>query len=382
MRDVDLFQQALGLQAPWRVTDCTFEQRRLELRIDFQKGARFACPECAKDGCPVHDSETKTWRHLDFFEHEAYLTARVPRVVCAEHGVHLVALPWARAQSGFTLLFEALVMALAKQMPIAALAHLVEEHDTRIWRIVHHYVDEARARQDLSGVRRLGVDETSFRRGQDYVTVFADIDRAAAIYVTPGRDAGTYEQFVDDLCRHGGEPGQIAEVCQDLSEAFLSGALEHLPDAEITFDRYHVKAQLTRAVDLVRRAERAEHGDLLKRSRYLWLRNPTNLSAGQRDRLDELLRHPLKTARAYRWMLKFDHVYELPADEAEHYLRAWCRGAKRSRLGPIIDFARMVEEYWLGIVRWFESRITNGLLEGLNSLVQAAKRRARGYRST
>jgi transposase len=382
MRDIDLFQQALGLQSPWRVTGCTFEQRRLELRIDFDKGARFSCPECAADGCPVHDSETKTWRHLDFFEHEAHLTARVPRVRCPEHGVHQAKLPWARAQSGFTLLFEALVMALAKQMPVNAIAGLVGEHDTRLWRIVHHYVDDARKRQDLSGVRRLGVDETSFKRGQDYVTVFADLDRRAAIYVTPGRDAGTYKHFVEDLRQHGGEPGQIAEVCQDLSEAFLSGALQHLPDAEITFDRYHVKAQLTRAVDQVRRAERAEHGDLLKRSRYLWLRNPTNLTDRQRDRLDELLRHPLKTARAYRWMLKFDHAYELPADDAEHYLRAWCRGAKRSRLRPIIDFARMVEEYWLGIIRWFQSRITNGLLEGLNSLVQAAKRRARGYRST
>ncbi|MCA1681337.1 MAG: ISL3 family transposase, partial [Actinobacteria bacterium] len=290
--------------------------------------------------------------------------------------------PWARAQSGFTLLFEALVMALAKQMPIAAIAALVGEHDTRLWRIVHHYVDAARERQDLSSVRRLGVDETSFRRGQDYVTVFADLDRRAAIYVTLGRDSATYERFVEDLTQHNGRAEQIAEVCQDLSEAFLSGALEHLPEAEITFDRYHVKAQLTRAVDLVRRAERAEHGDLLKRSRYLWLRNPSNLNDRQRDRLDELLRHPLKTARAYRWMLKFDHVYELPPEEAEHYLRTWCRGAKRSRLGPIINFARMVQEYWLGIVRWFESRITNGLLEGLNSLVQAAKRRARGYRST
>jgi len=145
---------------------------------------------------------------------------------------------------------------------------------------------------------------------------------------------------------------------------------------------YHVKAQLTKAVDEVRRGERAEHGELLNRSRYLWLRNPSSLSDRQRERLDELLRHPLKTARAYRWMLKFDHAYELPADEAEHYLRAWCRGAKRSRLRPIVNFARMVEEYWLGIIRWFESRITNGLLEGLNSLVQAAKRRARGYRST
>jgi len=330
----------------------------------------------------VHDTDEKTWRHLDFFQHQAFLSARLPRVRCPEHGVRQVLVPWARPGSGFTLLFEALVMALAKEMPVRALARLVGEHDTRIWRIVHHYVEEARERQDLSTVHRLGVDETSFRRGQDYVTVFADLDRAAAIFATKGRDAGTYAAFVEDLKAHGGQAEQITEVCQDLSEAFLSGALEHLPEAEITFDRYHVKAQLTKAVDQVRRAERAEHGELLRHSRYLWLRRPGNLTERQRERLEDLLRHPLKTARAYRWMLKFDHVYELPAEEAEHYLRAWCRGAKRSRLGPIIDFAEMVQEYWLGIVRWFCSRISNGLLEGLNSLVQAAKRRARGYRST
>jgi transposase len=383
MRDVDLFQQALGLVAPWRVVESSFDadQRRLELRIDFERGATFACPQCAAEGCSVKDTKLKTWRHLDFFQHQAYLTARVPRVMCREHGVHQVELPWARPGSGFTLLFEALVMALAKQMPVAALAGLVGEHDTRVWRIVHHYVDAARARQDLSAVSRLGVDETSFRRGQDYVTVFADIDRGAAVFATPGRDADTYRQFVADLAAHGGAAERIVEVCQDMSEAFLSGALEYLPAAEITFDRYHVKAQLSKAVDEVRRAERAEHGELLKHSRYLWLRRPANLSDRQRDRLDALLRQPLKTARAYRWMLKFDHVYELDADEAEHYLRTWCKGAVRSRLDPIIDFAHMVEEYWLGITRWFTSRVSNGLLEGLNGLVQAAKRRARGYRS-
>jgi len=120
----------------------------------------------------------------------------------------------------------------------------------------------------------------------------------------------------------------------------------------------------------------------LRRSRYLWLKNPSNLSGKQRVRLDELLAHPLKTARAYRWMLKFDHFYELDGDAAEQYLRRWCKGAIRSRLKPILDFARMVREYWLGIVRWHHSKVSNGLLEGLNSLVQAAKRRARGYRST
>ncbi len=384
MRDLDLFQQALGLDEPWRVVGSEFDagRRRLELRLDFQRGSRFSCPECGRSGCEVHDTAEKSWRHLDFFEHEAYLTARVPRVRCPEHGVRQVGVPWGREGSGFTLLFEALVMAMVKEMPVRAVAKLISEHDTRVWRVVHHYVDEARAAQDLSGVERVGVDETSFRRGQDYVSVFADLDRPRAIFATEGRKAEVFERFVGDLEAHGGAAGQITELCQDMSESYLVGALEHLPEAEITFDRYHVKAQLTKAVDAVRREERKEQGDLLARSRYLWLRNPSNLTDKQRARLDELLREPLRTARAYRWMLKFDQVYELEGEAAEHYLRRWVRGAKRSRLEPIVGFAQMVEEYWLGILRWFHSKVTNGLLEGLNSLIQAAKRRARGYRST
>jgi transposase len=226
MRDVDLFQQALGLVAPWRVVESSFDadQRRLDLRIDFEPGATFVCPDCGREGCSVHDTGLKTWRHLDLFEHQAYLTARVPRVRCPEHGVRQVAVPWARPGSGFTVLFEALVMTLAREMPVRALAGLIGEHDTRIRRIVHHHVEQARSRQDLSGVRRLGVDETSFRRGQDYVTVFADLDRAAAVFATEGRDADTYKRFVCDLQAHGGHAEQITEVCEDMSEAFLSGA--------------------------------------------------------------------------------------------------------------------------------------------------------------
>jgi transposase len=158
-----------------------------------------------------------------------------------------------------------------------------------------------------------------------------------------------------------------------MSESYLTGALEHLPAAEITFDRFHIKAQLTKAVDEVRRAERAEHAELLRHTRYLWLRNPRNLSARQAEHLCELLRLPLKTGRAYRWMLRFDGIYEIEdPDEAAAYLRRVTQGARRSPLGPIIDFAPMVDEYWLEIVRWWHTRISNGLLEGLHSLVQAA----------
>ena len=193
MHDLGLFSAALGLVEPWEVVDVQFdgERRRLDLRIDFARGARFPCPECGVAGCAVHDTERHTWRHLNFFEHEAYLSARVPRVICPEHGTRQVKVPWARERSDFTLLFEALVMALVREMPVKAVGGLVGEHDTRVWRIVHHYVDEAVGAQDLSGVERLGIDDTSFRRGQSYVTVFADLDERRAVFVSEGRDQGT-----------------------------------------------------------------------------------------------------------------------------------------------------------------------------------------------
>jgi transposase len=190
MHDVDLFQQALGLEEPWEVVEVSFdaEQRRLDLRIDFPRGAVFSCPECGAGGLKARDTEVKTWRHLDFFQHQAYLSARVPRVDCPEHGVRQVKVPWARERSGFTLLFEALVMALVKEMPVAAVAVLIGESDMRVWRVLHHYVDRAVEAQDLSRLERLGIDETSSRRGQDYVSVFADLDERRAAFAVEGRD--------------------------------------------------------------------------------------------------------------------------------------------------------------------------------------------------
>lgn len=383
-QDLLLFQAALGLSDPWQVVSVEFdaEAKRLDLRVDFAKGARFPCPECDRSGLKVHDTEEKTWRHLDFFEHQAYLTARVPRVECPEHKVRLVAVPWARPRSGFTLLFEALIMAMVREMPVATLAGLVGESDMRIWRVVHHYVDRAVEAQDLEGVERVGIDETSSRRGHEYVSVFADLDERRGVFCVEGRDHETVAAFSLFLETHGGDPAQVSEVCQDMSEAFLKGTLTHLPKAEITFDRYHVRSHLSKAVDEVRREESKHERELLKNTRYMWLKRPKNLTDRQRDLLDELLAQPLQTVRAYTLSQQFDRFYEIDdPDTAEEYLRRWIAEARASELRPVIAFCQMLEDHWLGVIRWHHSRISNGLLEGLNSLIQAAKRRARGYRT-
>jgi transposase len=345
MRDTNLLQLALGLVAPWTVTSSDFDAaaRRLDIHIDFTAGSRFVCPSCGTPDCPAHDTEQMTWRHLNFFQHQAYLHARVPRVRCTKCGVKKVTVPWARAGGGFTLLFEALVMALVSGMPVNAVARLVGEHDTRLWRVIHHYVERARAHTDLSAVTRVAIDETSARRGHDYITLFVDIDQARVVFATEGKDAETVAAFADDLPAHGGDPEAVAEVCIDMSPAFIKGTAAHLPSAAVTFDKFHAVKIINDAVDQVRRAEQKIQ-KLLTGTRYIWLRNPANLSERQRDTLASLPTRHLKTARAYQIRLAFQDLYGQPSAEAgAEFLKRWYFWATHSRLPPIIDAAHTVK---------------------------------------
>ena len=383
MRDTTLMQMALALVPPWMVKAVAFDadKKRLDIEIDFATGGRFACPDCAKPDCPTHDTVMKTWRHLDFFQHQAFLTARTPRITCPDCGVRLVTVPWARASSGFTLLFEALAMALVTDMPVRAAARLIKVHDTRLWRIIIHYVEAALARADLKAIRRIAVDETAAKRGHNYITLFVDIDSRRVLYIADGRDAHTVAEFADHLEAHRGDASHIKEVCIDMSGAFIKGVTENLTEAEITFDKFHAVKLVNDAVDKVRRAESKDRPEL-KRSRYLWLKNEPKLSAQGRADLDALTRLHLKTARAYQIRLAFQEIYSQPTWEwGQMFLERWYSWAIRSRLEPIKDVARTVMRHRNGILRWFESRIANGLIEGINSLVQAAKAKARGYRS-
>jgi transposase len=357
------------------------EAHRLDIEIDFAPGSRFACPTCAAD-CPAYDTERKTWRHLNFFQHQAYLNARVPRVRCDVCGIKTVSVPWARPDSGFTLLFEALLMTMITAMPVKAVARMVGEHDTRLWRVVHHYVAQGRARVDASDVTRIAIDETAARRGHDYITLFVDIDQARVLFATEGKDAETVAAFADDLAAHDGDPEAISEVCIDMSPAFIKGVAANLPQAAITFDKFHAVKIINDAVDQVRRAEQKGQG-LLRGTRYIWLRNPANLSDRQQTTLDNLPKRHLKTARAYQIRLAFQELYDQPSTQAAAgFLKKWYFWATHSRLEPVIDAAHTVRRHWNGILRWFDSKIANGLIEGINSLVQAAKAKARGYRST
>jgi transposase len=380
----ELFSAALGITEPMYIDEIVFDgaEGELHIHINFRRGGKFSCSECGTEGLPVYDTADKAWRHLNFFQYKTYIHMRTPRTKCPECGERLWIPPWGREQGGFTMLFEAFVMTLAREMPVSRIGGLVGEHDTRIWRIVRFHVARAHAKKSYAAVTDVGCDETSSRKGHNYVTVFADMDTGEVMFATKGKDSGTVKAFAGELPKHAALPGQIKEVTIDMSPAFISGVGEHLPEANITFDKFHVIQALNKAQDEVRRMER-KLNPLLTGSRYIWLKNPENLTAKQKEQLETLRYENLKTAKVYQMKLTFQDIYRNVRDPevAEAAIKKWLSWAVRSRLEPVKKFAKTVKTHFPGIMRYFTSRLTSGAMEGINSRIQEIKRRARGFRN-
>jgi transposase len=228
----------------------------------------------------------------------------------------------------------------------------------------------------------VGVDETSRAKGHKYVSVFIDLDKSKVVHVCEGKDASTIESFRTDLELHKGSSKNINNFCCDMSPAFISGIENTFPNASITFDKFHIMKIMNDAIDRVRREEQS-HNAKLKSTRYVWLKNPENLTIKQNEAFRSLKDLRLKTLRAYNIKLALRDFwnYENPLS-AEDYLKRWYFWATHSRLNPVIDCAKTIKQHWNGINNYIKTKINNGILEGTNSLIQAAKDSARGFRST
>jgi transposase len=377
-----LFEVALGIAKPWYVRSVDFDPARkvLTLAIDFVAGSRFVAPG-VKGAHPVHDTQTKRLRHLNFFQHECYLEVRTPRVKLPGGRVVQVEPDWFGELSGFTLLFEALVLAMSQQMSFAAVARLVNESWHRVHAICSRYVDLAVAAADLSTVTAVAIDETSYRRGHHYLTVVADAAERKVVFVTEGRDAATIAGFAGHLAERNGTPAQVHSVSIDMSPAFIRGVADHLPNARITFDKFHVIAQASAALDQARRVEQRTDPSL-KGLRWTLLKDRGRLSAEARADLDSLIAQAASKRTARAWLYR-EHLRDIldrkQINVVTAMLRQWCTNVMRSRVAPMKEVARMVRKHFDGIVAWTQTRQTNGFIEALNGLFQAAKRKARGY---
>ncbi len=393
MDELQLFTLALGVVPPWKIVSVKFdlEAKRLDIRMDFPRGSKFLLGGKSTDqkAYPVYDTTEKEWRHLNFFQHECYIKARTPRVKLDDGSVLLVTPPWAGKEKGFTMLFEALLLQLLRNMPVQQVEKLCNVGDDKLWNLLHRYVDSSRKLSDMSPVKKLGVDETSIRKGHKYVTLFVDIEKSKTLFVTEGKDSSTFTAFCADLASHGGEAAKISTISMDMSPAFIKGADACFPHAERVYDKFHLVKMFNTAIDNVRKQEQKElgkvDGKLLKNSRWLFLKNKSNLTKSQMVSLATIEMHgqKLKTFKMHRMRETLQDIYKYAKSESdfETRLKALRRWLLLSRIEPAKELGRMMKKHWNGIISWYRLRVSNAILEGLNSLVKAAAARARGYRT-
>ena len=382
-----IFEAALDIQPPWEIKEVRLdrERRRLDIILDFQRGALFSCSDCHKS-LTAYDTRIREWRHLDFFQYETHIYAPLPRTDCPVCGVKTVEVPWASPQSGFTLFFEAWAMDLGQTMTIKAASNRLRISDDCLWRLLKRVVTKAMSKQDLSGVYAIAVDETSWQKGHKYVSFVFDYQTKKLIFGVEGKGHEVLEKFAQYLEDHGGKRGNICQVCCDMSKAFIKGIEENFPRAAITFDKFHVIKAVNEALEKIRRREAYEN-PVLKGSRWDWMKSPNKLDEAGRKRInDALSQKRLQTGKAYRLKVLLQEILdarrEMTYEAGKAELKGWLRWALRCRIPEMIEVAQMIRRHLEGILNWFSSRMTNALLEGYNSVLRAGRGVARGFRTS
>lgn len=384
MKDTEFFETALGLKDPWKVKEVKMdlEGREVEVVIECRKGTIWA-----QDGerLHIHGWEERTWRHLDTMQLTTVLRAEVPRVKSADGSTRMVKVPWAGERSRWTLAFEALaVSVLQNARSITQAANLLALDWSSARAIMGRAVDRGLTRRRVEQLAVASIDEKSFGRGQDYVSVLSDPAGKRVLEVMPGRTQEDAERLFGSLSEQ--QRAGIAAVVMDMSAAYEAAARSRLPGADVVFDRFHIAALMGKAVDEVRRKEHRrlmEQGDeSLKKTKFLWLFHPDNLGPERLLRFEELVELNLVTVEAYYHRLQLLEFWQQPdATQATRHFEKWLTEALACSLEPIARTARTLREKFAGLINWFTHRATNAAAEAFNGRIQAIKANARGFRS-
>jgi len=368
------YRLLLGLDKSWDVTsvDLNAGSKSVTIALEY-RGRGGVCPECRADcGLKDHVPE-RTWRHLDTMQFETILKARVPRVNCSKCGVKTIAVSWGEKHSRFTLMFEAFAIdAIQCAGSVQAAAALLGLSRDAAHEIMKRAVERGLAKRDLEGICYVGIDEKSFGKGQDYISVTTDPKASRVIEVAEGRteeSAGIlWNSLTDEQKSH------IAAVSIDMWQAFENSVAIYAPQAEIVFDRFHISKHLNEGVDKVRREEHRElmkkGDDLLKAMRYHFLFNAEKLDKERQEELDALQKQQLRTSRACGIKDYFRWFWDEPNTiDGREFFDHWYNWAIRSPLEPMKKVARMLKSRLCNILSWFRHPITNSNAESFNNRI-------------
>jgi transposase len=366
MRDVELYRQLLGIEAPWSVerVELSVADARVDVFLEHRPRVRFPCSTCGEELSTYDHEQSRVWRHLDSCGFVTYVHARPPRVSCATDGVHQVRLPWAEPHSRFTALFERLAIDVMKETDVTGATRILRISWDEAWGLMERAVKRGMAVKEHRVPALIGVDEKAARKGHRYITLVTDLERGCVEYIADERRQksldGYFQQFGEE------ERGGIKAVAMDMWEPFVNSVRANVPDADdkIVFDRFHVMVHMGVAVDTVRKQEhralRAEGLATLTGSKYLWLYSEENLPQVHRQRFKALKTANLKTARS--WAIK-ESLRVLWGYHrlgwARRFWKQWYFWATHSRLKPVIEVARMISRHEQGVLNYFTHRVTN-----------------------
>lgn len=389
MNDRELYAKILGITGPWEVSEVELALKpggevRVHLEFD-ETGEEVKCPECGEE-CKIHDRVERSWRHLDTCQYKTIITARVPRIKCPIHNVKTIPVSWAEKNSRLTKLFECLIISWLGEASISAVAERLDLSWNQIDGVMQRAVERGLKRRKRQRPERIGIDETSFQKRHEYVTVVTDPNQGTVIDVVDDRQREPLERVLKKLGKS--VLSNLKSVAMDMHAPFIAAVKSVVPEygTKLAFDKFHVIAHLTKAVNQVRVQEHQsmmdEGEESLKGTRYLWITGEENLSAWQATHLKMVKRVAKKTARA--WKLK-EVARDLWSFTHKHFAlrawRSWCRDAKASGLPPMQRVAEMVLNHLQGILTAILLKVTNARGEALNNRIQNLKRRACGFRN-
>ena len=376
---------SLRLEDPWYIIGAEFneEEPAIHIHVGVDKTAALCCPVCgASTKRYGYEPKERVWRHADCLFYPCYVHCKRPRVLCDKCGTVQVNAPFERKNSRFTLLFEGYAMLLLQDVPRARASRLLRCDEKSLAAILTYWVHDAVNRMDLSDICSIAMYETSFRRGHKYVTVAINEVRRRVFDVEPGRDKTAVKNVGKKLERNGGNTKSVNSVTSDMSASYLSAVREVFPNAKQTIDKFHVKQVLLKALDAVRKDEQKESGRKkeLFLCRKLFMVPQGRMTDKQRTMVAELSKQYKKTGRAFRIVQSLDDFYASTSMvEAQARLDKLCSWMRRCRLKPMKDAALTLRNHSKEILNYFHTRLTNAICEGINAMIQAAKRKARGF---
>ncbi len=392
MKDIELYQEILGLKSPWKVHGVEMKPKEQAIYIDVAcTNKDWVCPECEKR-CHIHAYEERQWRHLDSCQFKTILRAKVPRVKCSEHGTQTVRVPWAEPKSRFTLMFERFAIDVLLSTSIKEASQLLQiswdQADGIKQRAVRRGLE--RAKSDVEDYRHLCIDEKSYGHGHNYFTIVASVSKsrsAKILFIGEGRKESTLDRFWESLSPS--ELEAVESVSMDMWKPFMNSTQRYVFDAssKIVHDRFHVVKHLNEAVNKVRKQENAhllkEGDNRLKGTKYHWLWGIENRTERIKQDWERLKLTNLETGRAWALKEQMRFFWELEGiEDGRVYLKNWLNWASRSKLGPIERVGKMLKKRTQQLLNYFKTRVSNGPIEGLNGKIRALVKKAYGHRNT